>query len=169
MHSPVAGLVRNYPIRSVNVIAHIRKATKGAVGLENTHPFMRETVGALLDLRPQRHPERFRAAAEGRYRRFRWVRTDSELAFCCILETLRGCFPAGMPPLPELVELLRALTASWRRHGTFNYLLSNGEYLFAYCADRLSYVVRQAPFTTAHLWMKTWRWTSARSPHPMIG
>src|SRR5690349_9431106 len=28
--SPIAELVRNYPIRSTNVIAHIRKATHGA-------------------------------------------------------------------------------------------------------------------------------------------
>ena len=43
--SPIADLVRNFPIHSTNVIAHIRKATKGAVGLENTHPFMRELWG----------------------------------------------------------------------------------------------------------------------------
>ncbi|CAG0967125.1 partial Putative glutamine amidotransferase YafJ, partial [Rhodocyclaceae bacterium] len=43
--SPVAELVRHYPIRSLNAIAHIRKATQGAVGLENTHPFMRELWG----------------------------------------------------------------------------------------------------------------------------
>src|SRR6185503_714320 len=76
---------------------------------------------------------------------------DSELAFCCMLETLRDAFPAGMPSLPVLAELLEHLTAEIARHGKFNYLLSNGEYLFAHCSDHLSYVVRQAPFTTAHL------------------
>src|SRR6059058_1068926 len=40
--SPVAELVQGYPIRSDNVIAHIRKATQGRIALENTHPFMRE-------------------------------------------------------------------------------------------------------------------------------
>jgi predicted glutamine amidotransferase len=43
--SPVAALVRSYPIHSKNVIAHIRKATQGEVALENTHPFMRELWG----------------------------------------------------------------------------------------------------------------------------
>jgi predicted glutamine amidotransferase len=43
--SPVAELVRSYPIHSKNVIAHIRKATQGIVALENTHPFMRELWG----------------------------------------------------------------------------------------------------------------------------
>jgi predicted glutamine amidotransferase len=37
--SPVAELVRRYPIKSGNVIAHIRKATRGQVALQNTHPF----------------------------------------------------------------------------------------------------------------------------------
>ena len=44
--SPVAELVKRYPIRSDNVIAHIRKATQGRVALENTHPFVRELWGA---------------------------------------------------------------------------------------------------------------------------
>ena len=43
--SAVAELVRKYPIRSRNVIAHIRKATQGRIALENTHPFQRELWG----------------------------------------------------------------------------------------------------------------------------
>ena len=38
--------MRHYPIRSLNVVAHIRKATRGPVGLENTHPFQRELWGS---------------------------------------------------------------------------------------------------------------------------
>jgi glutamine amidotransferase len=40
--SPVAGLVARYPIKSRNVIAHIRKATQGPVSLENCRLFVRE-------------------------------------------------------------------------------------------------------------------------------
>ena len=36
--SPVADLVNNYPIKAMNVIAHIRKATQGQNCLANTHP-----------------------------------------------------------------------------------------------------------------------------------
>ena len=39
VESPIADLVRNYPIKSRNVIAHIRKATQGKITLENSHPF----------------------------------------------------------------------------------------------------------------------------------
>ncbi len=40
--SPIAELIKNYPIHSTNVIAHIRKATQGEIKLENCHPFRRE-------------------------------------------------------------------------------------------------------------------------------
>lgn len=39
--SRLAAFVRDLPIRSHNVISHIRKATQGSVGLCNTHPFPR--------------------------------------------------------------------------------------------------------------------------------
>ncbi len=43
--SPVAHLIKSYPIKSKNVISHIRKATQGQVALENCHPFVRELWG----------------------------------------------------------------------------------------------------------------------------
>lgn len=45
VESPIADLIRNYPIKSRNVIAHIRKATQGKITLENSHPFIRELWG----------------------------------------------------------------------------------------------------------------------------
>ena len=44
-HSPLAALVRDYPIKSRIVIAHVRRANRGKVALENTHPFVRELWG----------------------------------------------------------------------------------------------------------------------------
>jgi glutamine amidotransferase len=147
--SPVADLVRNFPIRSTNVIAHIRKATHGAVGLENTHPFMRELWGrywifahngTLNGLAPRLRGDFLPVGS-----------TDSERAFCVILQALRHAFPEGEPDTETLVDLLGLITRDLAALGTFNYLLSNGRYLFAHCADRLQYIVRQAPFSTAHL------------------
>ena len=77
--------------------------------------------------------------------------TDSEAAFCLMLEELCARFPDEQPPLPDLLGALADLTAQIARHGPFNYLLSNGEHLIARCATRLSYLVRQAPFGAAHL------------------
>ena len=77
--------------------------------------------------------------------------TDSERAFCYILEALRRRFPAGEPGRPELFAAVRDLAAEIGAHGEFNFLLSNGSFLFAHCASRLVYIVRQAPFARAHL------------------
>jgi predicted glutamine amidotransferase len=147
--SPIADLVRNFPIHSTNVIAHIRKATKGPVGLENTHPFMRELWGRYWIFAHNGTLKDFEPRLRGDFRPVGG--TDSEQAFCCILEALRHAFPGGEPDAAGLVELLGHITQELSRLGTFNYLLSNGQYLFAHCADRLQYIVRQAPFTTAHL------------------
>lgn len=148
-HSPIAELVRNYPIRSLNVIAHIRKATQGVVRLENTHPFQRELWGRywifahngnLLDYAPE---------LSGRFLPVGC--TDSEKAFCDILQSLAARFPDGQPSDAALHSALRELAIRIGSHGEFNFLLSNGELLFAHCSSRLAYIVRQAPFTVAHL------------------
>ncbi|MBD2387305.1 class II glutamine amidotransferase [Cylindrospermum sp. FACHB-282] len=147
--SPVAELVRSYPIHSTHVIAHIRKATQGEVVLENCHPFRRELWGRYWVFAhngnlPNFHPENrgfFQSVGN----------TDSEQAFCLMLETLRSHFPQGKPPLEELYPVLYKITETLASIGVFNYLLSDGEHLFAHCSTKLCYIVRQAPFAAAHL------------------
>ena len=48
---PIADCIKQYNIKSLNVIAHIRKATQGEVNIENTHPFIREIWGQNWVLR----------------------------------------------------------------------------------------------------------------------
>ena len=43
--SPLADMVQAYPIKTLNMMAHIRYATQGSVSLENVHPFQREMWG----------------------------------------------------------------------------------------------------------------------------
>jgi len=45
-HSELARFIKSYPIKSLIVIAHVRKANRGRVALENTHPFSRELWGS---------------------------------------------------------------------------------------------------------------------------
>lgn len=148
LHSPVAELVKNYPIKSCNVIAHIRKATQGPITLANCHPFQRELWGSywvfahngnLVDFEPEQR-DRYRPVGS----------TDSERAFCFLLNELRQRFPER-PPLAALTAALREITPAIARHGTFNYMLSDGTALFAHCSTHLSYIVRQHPFATAEL------------------
>ena len=66
--SRVADFVRDYPIKSENVIAHIRKATQGGVNLVNTHPFQRELWSRYWVFAHNGNLEGF-APPEGRYYR----------------------------------------------------------------------------------------------------
>jgi len=147
--SPVAELVRHYPIRSLNVIAHIRKATQGPIGLENTHPFIRELWGRywifahngnLLDYAPE---------FDGSF--LPVGQTDSERAFCHLLQSLRQRFPQGMPERTILHAAIEEFAGQVRPFGQFNFLLSNGDCLFAHRSTELHYIIRQAPFAVAHL------------------
>ncbi|MSR14936.1 MAG: class II glutamine amidotransferase [Gammaproteobacteria bacterium] len=150
--SPVATMVRDYPIRSLNVIAHIRKATVSSVALENTHPFVRELWGRYWTFAHNGTLSNLDCAPEDSNRRYSPVgRTDSEYAFCYLLEMLHRRFPAGEPDEAALYKAMVGITTELCTYGTFNFLLSNGNLLFAHCATKLAYVVREAPFAEAHL------------------
>jgi predicted glutamine amidotransferase len=149
IESPVAELIKRYPIKSKNVIAHIRKATQGHVALENCHPFVRELWGRYWVFAHNGDLKDFKPTLNGPFRPV--GSTDSEQAFCFLLQELRARFGDQAPALPllraALAELVRAVAA----HGTFNIMLSDGLALFAHCSTKLCYVVRQYPFLTARL------------------
>ena len=148
LDSPVADMVRRYPIKSGNVIAHIRKATQGHVALENCHPFVRELWGRywvfahngdLKDFHPRLHGA-FRPVGS----------TDSERAFCWLMQELAKAH-ASVPTVAELSTTLRELLPVLRAHGNFNMLLSNGQALWAHGATQLHWLQRQHPFRPATL------------------
>ncbi|RQP24560.1 class II glutamine amidotransferase [Piscinibacter terrae] len=146
--SPVAEMVRQYPIRSDNIIAHIRKATQGRIALENTHPFQRELWGRYWVFA---HNGDLKNFAPRLHASFRPVgNTDSELAFCWLMQELSKAH-ASVPSIPELTATLRELVPQLAAHGTFNCMLSNGEALWAHCSTKLWYLVRQHPFQRATL------------------
>ncbi len=147
--SPIAELVRNYPIRSLNVIAHIRKATQGVVTLENTHPFQRELWGRYWIFAHNGNLPQFQPRLDGSF--VPVGNTDSERIFCWLLQSLRERFGAEMPERAELFDALHQLSDPLAAMGIFNYLLSNGDSLFAHSSTELSYIVRRAPFNVAHL------------------
>lgn len=147
--SPVAELVSRYPIHSKNVIAHIRKATQGSVRLENTHPFMRELWGRYWIFAHNGNLLDFAPALDGNF--LPVGNTDSERAFCWLLQELRRQFGDRLPAQDALFATLHDLTLVIARHGEFNFLLSYGDCLFAHASTRLSYIIRQAPFAQAHL------------------
>jgi glutamine amidotransferase len=149
--SPLARFVRDNPIRTLLAVAHVRKRTRGSLGLPNTHPFKRVLWGrdwifahnGTLPTIKDRPVRDFSPVGD----------TDSERAFCWMLAELRAAFPGGYPEdRPEaLWRCVADLGGRLGAEGTFNFLLADGHHLFARCGTKLSYVIRQAPFGRATL------------------
>jgi len=146
--SPFAELLRRYPIKSRNVISHIRKATQGQVALENCHPFVRELWGRYWVFAHNGNLENFEPRLHGSFRPV--GQTDSERAFCWLMQELAKSH-ASVPSVAELTLTLKELTPAISRHGTFNFLLSNGQALWAHASTHLCYVERKHPFASATL------------------
>lgn len=129
--------IQDNPFVSPFVISHVRKATRGNVALRNCQPFVRELGGAWHsfahngDLAGIERDARLRADA------YRPVgETDSELAFCALLERLRPLWLADGPPDVEArLRVIEAFAAELRGLGPANFLYCDGDALFA-LADR---------------------------------
>ena len=148
-HSQIAEFVKSYPIKSLNVIAHIRKATQGIVALENTHPFTRELWGQYWIFAHNGNVVDFKPTMNGTYTPV--GTTDSESIFCWFMQELKNKFGNSYPG-PEIVfETIKKLTDQVSTYGEFNFLMSNGKFLLAHCSKRLTYIVCKAPFTSARL------------------
>jgi glutamine amidotransferase len=95
--------------------------------------------GNLLDYVPRLHGN-FKPVGQ----------TDSELAFCWLMQELAKSH-ASVPSVQELTCTLRELVPQIAKHGTFNFLLSNGQALWAHASTHLHYVLRRHPFSHATL------------------
>lgn len=149
VESPIAELVRNYPIKSRNVIAHIRKATQGKITLENSHPFVRELWGRQWIFAHNGDLHDFNPRLSGRFTPV--GNTDSELSFCYLLDKLVEKFGYHEPSLNEVFTALKEISPQIAEHGTFNFCLSNGQALFSYATTKLHWIVREYPFQHASL------------------
>jgi glutamine amidotransferase len=77
--------------------------------------------------------------------------TDSEHAFCVLLEALRSGF-SSYPKRPALLwQAVADVTSELAVHGSFNFLLGDGRHLYARCGTKLSHIIRKAPFGAATL------------------
>lgn len=148
--SALAEFLRRHPIRARTVLAHIRKATQGAVNLSNCHPFVREWQGRhwsfchngdLKDFQPRLGSSRQPVGD-----------TDSERAFCWLLQEFRRHFRGRRAVgWQQLAPVLADLADRVARHGAFNFVLSDGQAVYAHASTRLFWLKREHPFPTAHL------------------
>ena len=147
--SEVARLVQRYAIKSRIVISHIRRANRGRVCLENTHPFSRELWGRHCVFAHNGQLSGVKRLPLGFYQPI--GSTDSEHAFCWLLDHIRARFPQAPRRPQALWHLLHALTVELNQRGVCNFLLSDAQHLYAHCSTQLSWLTRRAPFGQARL------------------
>jgi predicted glutamine amidotransferase len=146
--SDVAGFVRSHPIKSRIVVSHIRRANRGRIALENTHPFGRELWGRPWSFAHNGQLRGLKRWPLGRYRPI--GTTDSEHAFCWTLDRLSERWPDA-PTDRALAREVSALCGRLAALGVFNTLLSDGRGLFSFCGTRFAWLTRRAPFGPATL------------------
>lgn len=116
------------------LISHIRRAIHGSITLTNTQPFAREVGGRthvfahngyLLGIEEKfgRSNQYFRPIGE----------TDSERAFCLLLEAVARLWAEGNPPsLAARLAVVSEFASVLRPLGPANFLYTDGEFLFAH-------------------------------------
>lgn len=147
--SEIARLVQRYAIKSRIVISHIRRANRGRVCLENTHPFSRELWGRPWTFAHNGQLRGVKRLPLGGYRPI--GSTDSEHAFCWLLGRIRARFPDPPRPSARLWRHIHTLSQELSERGVFNFLLSDARDLYAHCSTELSWLTRRAPFGQARL------------------
>ena len=148
--SALADFLRHHPIRARTVLAHIRKATQGAVQLSNCHPFVREWQGRHWSFCHNGDLKDFHPRLGGSH--LPLGDTDSERAFCWMLQELRRRFRGRRASgWQQLAPVIAELASRIAVHGRFNFLLSDGEALYAHASTSLHWLQRKHPFQTAQL------------------
>jgi len=148
--SLLARFLRENPILTKLAVAHVRKMTRGVASIQNTHPFVRvrdrrHVVFAHNGTLPhvKERPLQLESTLGD---------TDSEYAFCVLLEALRESYGPRYPDDPELLgKTLFELGNELGQDGIFNFLFADGDHLFARCGDSLYWTERHSPLGSATL------------------
>lgn len=138
--SPWVRFVAEQNLESRFIIAHVRLATVGEPTLENTHPF-RRALGRRV------HVFAHNGTLKGLHDdfgstpliRYPVGDTDSELAFCLLLERMAPLWndQAGEPDVLDRFEVFAKFASDMRPRGSSNFLYSDGDALFVHADKRV--------------------------------
>jgi predicted glutamine amidotransferase len=123
-------------LRSRIFIAHIRRASRGAVAYKNTHPFCREAMGYEFAFCHNGTILNAKMLARGRFNPVGG--TDSEKLFCSILDhvekhAIRSWSEINLINFWDfLVEVNRRPSKNHKKRNKLNLLLTDGATLIAY-------------------------------------
>jgi glutamine amidotransferase len=115
-------------------ISHIRHATRGIRSLPNTQPFSRELGGRVHLFAHNGRFDSIERDYAGSWNRYRPIgETDSEVAFCILLERLAPLWESGsVPALDRRLAVFRQFAADMAAIGPANMLYSDGDVLFVH-------------------------------------
>lgn len=153
--SEIAKLVKSYPMKSQAVISHIRQANRGGVNLENTHPFMRPLWGRHWSFAHNGQLSHYKQALKPK-KHIPVGNTDSELAFCWLLDQLHNRYATKPRNMTNAFHFAAKQVNTLRQYGVFNMLLTDGVYVLAFCGKQLHWITRKAPFGKATLIDSDW-------------
>lgn len=138
-HSPLMRLLETQKRRGCMVLCHLRLASVGGRSLRNTQPFARELGGVMHSFAHNGDLHGIHGCSALRPGRFRPVGdSDSEWAFCALLERLAPLwlgFEAEVPPLTERLSIIAKVAEDLRALGTANFIYGDSTALFVH-ADR---------------------------------
>lgn len=125
--------IEQRPIASRLLVSHIRHATRGAVCLANTQPFVRE-LGGRAHVFAHNGRLEIGAVHRGAGPRFQSIgETDSEVAFCELLDRLAALWRGDkLPELAERRAVVARFAAEMRALGPANFLYADGDAVFAH-------------------------------------
>ena len=130
--------IQSRRIASHILISHIRHATRGAVSLANTQPFVREIAGRMhcfahngrlpaIELHHGLERSMFHPAGD----------TDSEYAACLLFRDIAHLWAdQETPSLSDRLQVVVRFAAQMRKLGPANFLYSDGVTLFAHGHQR---------------------------------
>ena len=138
--------ITGYDYRSTIAIGHIRRANPARFGRTsaNTHPFQRELGGRSWVFA---HNGKLPGVEDPCFgsRRFQPIgETDSERAFCFLLDRVAEHWRGGPPLDPEALDAaLAAPVAELSALGELNLMLSEGEHLLVFTNTKLHELTRR--------------------------
>lgn len=129
--SPMVEFLARHAPPSRQIISHVRRATVGALSLENTQPFLRYIAGRahvfahngyVADVEISTTSPNLQPVGD----------TDSERLFILLLAELEELWYQQTPSLAERFSVVESFARRLRERGALNFLYSDGQTLFAH-------------------------------------
>ena len=139
-NSPLVRFLEQQGPSTTLAISHIRRATLGAVAFSNTQPFVRELAGRMHVFAHNGHLPGIARSQGLAFDRYHPVGdTDSEHAFCALLERMHGLWTrtATPPSIQARLDVVAEFAADLRQLGPANFLYADAEVLYAHGHRRI--------------------------------